>query len=83
MRGGAGGAHGKKIRKSSARPKKTASRKATTSKKGNWVSTGRQITTKRGARKTVYVNSATAEQRVRDMVVDKNTGAKRAHYVKF
>ena len=48
-----------------------------------WMSTGRQITTKCGSKKTIYTNPATGEQRVRQMVVDKKTGVKSARYVKM
>jgi hypothetical protein len=76
-----GGARGGKARKSSA---KTKAKKSKSGKAENkWESTGRQITTKSGAKKTVYTNRATGEQRVRNMVVDKKTGAKKARYVKF
>jgi hypothetical protein len=51
---------------------------------GKWVSTGRKVPSVVHGRppKTVYVNSATGEQRVRKMVARPN-GTKRVSYVKF
>lgn len=56
-------------------------RSAKQSQKSTWLPSGQTVTIKNGAKRSVYVNSVSKEQRVRKMV--KKAGCTVATYVKF